>query len=765
MQVPVDRKTAAEALVKQTGLQADEARDLRSKKEAEQMMQQVQTEEKRADEAADDTTAKVNTNAEEQHVATRVVANSESVLAVAQRLQSAAEAALTDALGALDRAASEQKDASGQSADASQQLQHAKADASKAEQEAATSGQAWELTKQDLQQKEHALQKAKSLIEADEKDLSVEKRAIVVNNKKEQLAQESVGTTWEVEESSKTELSGEVEKMQAATLKENKQAESVAEFTITEQGDKGRAESAKVAAQRAAKAKEDAINQEKFEKEQLKSTVDSIGHYTQKIEKHEQDLTEAQARVTAQMPPQKHAVNTRDNEHSELTSLEGTTQGLQTKLAAKQQGENLLNDVLKQTTSRADTSKKVNKLRVTDATTAATAATKIEVSAKHRDEAAEVELANAPEPIGSPEEAAEAETAEEEQRLTNLKTTEEKKEDEMEEHVHHATQVHAEAEGKVKTASQQLDAATETVRLAERAVTELKERAEASSKAGTDEATRLDGKVVSAKLAVKDSEERLKKVAAELEKIKEAVSQLKILEGTITTESSHMVGEQQLEQQGRSEGLASKDVAEGKLEEAAQAAEKAKSSAEAANVHSEETSAAAAQAGIDLQIALRNLRDARAAAIDSTSQIDQSEQSQADAATKVTSTDAALKEEEKQTADANQAFTAARSDLAESEQKVVEARSAAEVAKSGIVTAKEAEQTQKENAQQKADAIPGLSQKEGEAKVAYRQLGANVKVAELRVTRFENGQDPDEDVSGVNHCVRADGTTRAIDGC
>ena len=587
----------------------------------------------------------------------------------------------------------------------------------------------------------------------------------MVNSKKKQLAEESVGTTWGTEESSKTELAGEVEKMQAATLKENKQAESVEEFTITEQGDKGRAESAKVTAQRAAKSKEDAINQEKFEKEQLKSTVDSIGHYSQKIEQHEQDLTDAQARVTAQMPPQKQAVNTRDNEHSELTSLEGNTQSLQTKLAAKQQGENLLNDVLKQTTSRADTSKKVNELRVTDATTAATAATKIEDSAKHRDEVAEVALANAPEPIGSPEEAAEAEAAEEEQRVSTLRATEEKKEDEMEDDVHHATQVHAEAEGKVKTASQQLDTSTETVRLAESAVTELKERAEASSKAGTDEATRLDGKVVSAKQAVKDSEEREKAAAAKLEKIKEAVPQLKILAGTITTESSHMVGEHQLEQQSRSEGLASRDVAEGKLEEAVQAAEKAKASAGAAEVHSKETSAAAAQAGTDLQVALRNLRDARAAAIDSTSQIEQSEQSQADAATKVTSTDAAVKEEEKQTSDANQAFTAARSDLAESEQKVVESRTAAEVAKSGIVTAKEAEQTQKENAQQKADAIPGLNQKEGEAKVAYRQLDANVKVAELRVTRFENGQDPDEDASGVNHCVRDDGTTRAIDGC
>ena len=60
MQVPIDRKTAAEALVKQTELQAEEARDLRSKQEAEQMMQQVNTEEKRADDAADDTTAKVN---------------------------------------------------------------------------------------------------------------------------------------------------------------------------------------------------------------------------------------------------------------------------------------------------------------------------------------------------------------------------------------------------------------------------------------------------------------------------------------------------------------------------------------------------------------------------------------------------------------------------------------------------------------------------------------------------------------------------------
>ena len=60
MQVPIDRKTAAEALVKQTELQAEEARDLRSKQEAEQMMQQVNTEETRADDAADDTTAKVN---------------------------------------------------------------------------------------------------------------------------------------------------------------------------------------------------------------------------------------------------------------------------------------------------------------------------------------------------------------------------------------------------------------------------------------------------------------------------------------------------------------------------------------------------------------------------------------------------------------------------------------------------------------------------------------------------------------------------------
>jgi hypothetical protein len=765
VQVSGNRKRAEEALVKQTELQGEAARASRAKQEAERLLQEVDAEEKRAQTVADAAAAKVEKNADEQRVAERVVANSESGLAVAERLHKAAEAALTDARGTTNRATTEESNAENENAEASQDLEYAKADASKAEQGATTHVQAWELSKQELQQKEHTLQQATSTVETTKKDLGSEKRKLAINSKKKQIAEEAVASTWEEEESSKTTVAAEVEKLEDSTLKENRQAETVEEFTISEQGAKGKANAAKAMAVRAAKAKDDASKEEKLTRDELQATVDSIEGNTQKITQYQQEHTEAQARVTAQMPPQKQAIRTRDNEKTELTELEGETQKLETVLAAKQQGEDLLNEVLQQATTQAAISKRVNDLRVADASAAATAAKQLEESATTRDEKAKVALANAPEPIGSPEEAAEAETAEEEQRLHTEKKSKEEKEDEMEEEVASARQVHAQAEGKVKEVSQVLDTATTAVQSAERTVTELKERAEASAKAGADEAARLDGKVANAKQAVIHSEEKKKHVEAQSEKIKTAITQLKELEGTIAAESSHQVGEKHLQQQQRMEALTRRSTAEDQMAESSTAAETARASAKAAAVYADETSAAAAQTSTELQIALRNLRDARAAAIDSTDRIQQGEEAEKDAAVQLTSASAALTEEQKKTSDANEAFDEAHDDLAESQQKVVDSRMAVEVAKSGIVTAKEVEQSEKENAQQKEDELPGLEQKVGEAKVAYRQLDANVKFAELRVTRFENGQDSDADVSTVNHCVRDDGTTRVIDGC
>jgi len=764
-QIAVDRKKAEQVLAEKTALQADSERTSRLKQEGEQLLQHVQTEEKRVKTIADDASSRLSKNAEEQSVARRVAANSNSGLAVAIRLTAAAKEALTDAIGAEHTRTAEEKDASSESVDASEALQGAQADALRDEKEAAVDAHAWAVAKQGLHQKETLLKEATDHVASIDDHLSSAKRVIAVQTKKKRLAEAQVASRWEAEASSTTALSVEVDKMSAFTDKENEESEDVEELAVTEQDEKGEAEEMKEATNQAGKMKENAANAESAAKSELEGVVKAIAELTDKIAHYQQLITEAKARVVDQIPIDKQASATADRQKTLLTSLEGKTQELETQLAAKTQGQQLLKDMLHQATNTAEMANKINELKVTDAKSKAAAAATVGAAAAQRDDKAKVVLDNAPEPIGSPQEAAASEAETEEQRVTTLQDSALQNEDGIEADVDHATGVHTVAESKFNEASSALQAASTAADKAKETVIVLKERAEASAKNGIDEARRLDQKVADAKISIVASENQEAKARTELEDIKKLVVEVKALEGSVSVASSHLDGEQQLEEEQRSEALTSTNRAGAKLEEATEAAEVARSSAQQAKVSSEETASESAQAGTDLQVALRNSRDARSAAIESNSRMQEAEEHEANTATGLTAAEAELKEEAKQSTDADDAEAAAKSNVADSEQQVEQAQAAIEVGKSGIVSAQKTEQFERETANEKEEEIKTLPQKVGEGKQAFRQLDANVKVAELRLKRFENGQDPGEDLANVNHCVRDDGTMRAIDGC
>lgn len=501
-------------------------------------------------------------------------------------------------------------------------------------------------------------------------------------------------------------------------------------------------------------------------KDELLQRKEERGRLEQKVEAQKETVVEA--------------TENEDKAKKRFDVTVANTQELQARLAAEKQGEDVLKQVLGQVRTNAKATKALYQQRVKNAEEVSETVEADATKAEQRETAAETNLENMPEPIGSPQEKATMETAAALEEVETAQQSGLKQRAALQAVVQQAASSYDGTKAVEMEALQNFKDASNAVRRATIRLGGFEAKAQAAEKVRKAEVGRLHVKL----RLVASNEHKIEAVVKEkrqkLQETRDTVRQAAKLVNRI-----HQVGAK-LSSQSHKYAVALSGARrdfDSTLAKGGKEAEAARAAFERAKEHAKQAESAGSETSKELQAAIRTSRDAQEGAVQSAARLERKNAEYLRLKGKLQDVSSKLDEDEKNAKFAVESLRNAKADVARAEQQTVDIKAEIKLGQAQVATAKKEESEQSNDAKKKEAQMPALMAQVichpcrranilwqvTNARAAYRGLAKDVTAGTLAVTRFSRGE-TDLNSSQLKtvlsaRCFRADGTVRDLVGC